>query len=173
MTKIAWLEQLTKQLWNSGPLPRNVLSMNSELSTPNRWRFVAAAALILGAWPMRYLAAPRWEVWVSSHDGQPITKMNVRLVYQNYSVEGKSHELTLMTDENGYVLFPQQNEKACVFQRVLYTVLSARAGVHASFGRHAYAFAGTGYELDLGDWHGSPESMQSRIVIKRRPEKPI
>jgi hypothetical protein len=128
----------------------------------------------VGAWPTRYLASPRWEVWVVTDEGQPIPQINARLVYQNYSAEDKSHESTLMTDENGHVLFPQHYEKACIFQRVLYTLLSARAGVHASFGRHAYVFVfGGGYEGSavtgeyVADWRGSPDSMQSRIIAKR------
>src|SRR5439155_25981831 len=124
-------------------------------------------------WPMSYLASPRWEVWVITDDGQPIPQINVRLVYKNYSAENASHEVTLRTDQNGHVLFPQHYEKACIFQQLYYT-MSAGASVHGSLGRHAYVFAfGGGYEGDaltgdhLDDWHGSPDSMQSRIVAKR------
>jgi hypothetical protein len=151
--------------------------MNSELKTLNRWcvlGLVAAVLLIVGAWPMSYLASPRWEVWVVTDDGQPIPQINVRLVYKNHSAESESHEVTLITDENGHALFPQHYEKACIFQRLFYTLSSARAGVHASFGRHAYVFAfGSGYEGSavtgkyVADWRGKPDSMQSRIVAKR------
>jgi hypothetical protein len=94
-------------------------------------------------------------------------------VYENYSAEGTSHELTLTADENGHVLFPKQYEKTSIFQRLFYTASSAMAGVHASFGRHAYVLAfGGGYEGSavtgkyVADWRGSPDSMQSRIVAK-------
>lgn len=135
---------------------------------------VAAVLLIIALWPMRYLAAPRWSVAVVTDDGHPLANTNVRLVYQNYSAEGRSHELTLTTDENGRVLFPAQYEKVCVLQRLYYTVSSAGAGVHASFGRHAYVLAfGGGYEGNavdgkyLTDWRGAPDSMESRIVVKK------
>jgi hypothetical protein len=95
-------------------------------------------------------------------------------VYQNYSGEGTSHELTLTTDENGHVLFPKQYGKACIFQRLFYAASSAMAGVHASFGRHASLSAfGDGYEgfattLNyVTDWSGSPETMTSKIVATR------
>jgi len=95
----------------------------------------------MGAWPMSYLASPRWEIWVLNDVGQPVSQISLRLVYQNYSAEGKSHEVTLGADENGHVLFSPHYEKASIFQHVLYTMSSAMAGVHASFGRHAYVFA--------------------------------
>jgi hypothetical protein len=123
---------------------------------------------------MRYLAAPRWSVVVVTDDGQPLASTNVRLVYQNYSAEGRSHELTLRTDESGHVLFQAQYGRVCFLQRLYYTVSSAEAGVHASFGQHAFVFAfGGGYEeyalagRYLIDWRGTPVSMQSRIVVKK------
>jgi hypothetical protein len=123
---------------------------------------------------MRYLAAPRWIVIVVTDDGQPLANTNVRLVYQNYSAEARSHELTLTTDENGRVLFLAHYEKVCVLQRLYHTVSSAGAGVHASFGRHAYVFAfGEGYEGNavsgkyVTDWRGTPDSMESRIVVSK------
>ena len=150
--------------------------MNPSLKTLGRWKilgFVAAVLLVAGAWPVRYLASPRWEVWVVNDEGQPVTQVDVRLVYKNYSAEGESHEVTLTTDQDGHVVFPQRYERACIFQRVIYSMSSAIAGVHASFGRHAYLLvAGSGYEGSalegnyLVDWRGSPDSMQSRIVAK-------
>jgi hypothetical protein len=104
-------------------------------------------------------------VWVLNDVGQPMPQISVRLVYQNYSAEGTSHEVTLTADDNGHVLFPPQYEKASIFQHVLFVMSSAMAGVHASFGRHAHVFAfGGGYEgIADADWQGYPESMQSRI----------
>jgi hypothetical protein len=124
---------------------------------------------------MRYLASPRWEVWVVAENGQPLSGINVRLAYEDYSAEGQGHELTMTTDQTGHALFLPQYERASFFQRVFYTLSSATAGVHASFGRHAYVFAfGGGYEGDavsgkyVTDWRGFPGTMESRIVAKRR-----
>ena len=151
--------------------------MNSKLMPLRRWWrifvLVAAVLLVLGAWPMRYLASPGWEVWVVNDHRQPIPHINVRLTYQNYSAEDRSHDLIQETNENGHALFPARYERANTFQYVFYTVSSARAGVHADFGRHAYVFASgggyAGYALtgnDVADWQGSPDSMQSRIVVR-------
>jgi hypothetical protein len=124
------------------------------------------------------LASPRWEVWVVTDDGQPLSGVNVRLVYQNFSVEGQDHEITMTADENGHGLFPPQYQRASFLRRVFYTLLSASAGVHASFGRHAYILVfGRGYEGQaesgkyVTDWRGSPESTESKIVAKRRGQE--
>ena len=151
--------------------------MNSDPKKTSRaaiLRFVAVVLLIVGAWPITYLASPRWDVWVVNEDGHPLPDINVALRYVNYSAEGESHSAVLWTDGNGHVLFPEQYAKASFYRRVLYTISSAQAGVHASFGRHASVFAyGNGYEgfpvngQYVEDWRGSPASMQSKIVATR------
>ena len=81
--------------------------MESEPNGLNRRRILGIGTLVLlivVMWPTSYMASPRWEVWVVKDDGQPIPQINVRLVYQNYSAEGESHEVTLRTDENGHVV---------------------------------------------------------------------
>jgi hypothetical protein len=135
---------------------------------------VAAGLLVLGLWPVQYLASPRWEIWVVKEDGQPLAGAKAYLTYQNYSAESDSHELTLETDEKGHALFLPRYESASFLQKVFYTVLTARAGVHASFGRHVYVFVvAQGYEGGaltgnvVADWQGTPESMESRIVAKK------
>jgi len=90
-----------------------------------------------------------------------------------YSVEGESHSEVLRTDENGHVLFEPHYPKASIYQRTFYTLSAARTGVHASFGRHASVsvFGARGGYIGssvngnyIEDWHGSPASMQSKIV---------
>jgi hypothetical protein len=77
---------------------------------------------------MPHLASPRWDVWVVTNDGEALAGINVRLVYQNYSAEGRAHEVTLKTDEKGRVLFPAQYGHASLLQRLVYTLSSARGG---------------------------------------------
>jgi hypothetical protein len=141
-----------------------------------RWRifaFVIGVLLIVGLIPISYEASPRWDVSVVAEDGHPLPGVNVRLVYQNYSAEDEGHEITLATDENGHVLFPEQFQKSSFARRIFYTLSSARAGVHASFGRHAYVFAfdGKGHEGNaangeyITNWLGFPPSVKSKIIL--------
>jgi hypothetical protein len=146
-------------------------------SRTNRRRLalIGAAVLVIFLWPVSYLASPRWDVQVVDENGKPRTGANVRLVYQNYSVEGNSHEITLQADDHGQVSFPPQYLRATLIQRMLFAASSATAGVHASFGRHAHVFAfGDSYEGEavqdnyVVDWRGGPESMNSKIVAKSK-----
>jgi hypothetical protein len=61
-------------------------------------------------------------------DGKPIPGVEVRLVYENYSAEDGDHEITLTTDENGHVLFPEQFQKSSFVRSMFYTLSSARTG---------------------------------------------
>jgi hypothetical protein len=135
---------------------------------------LVAVALLSGLYPVRYLAAPRWEVWVVDEAGLPLSGVNVRLSYENYSAESESHEITLATDSKGHVLFPDQHGSAFLIQKVFHTLGAALGGAHASFGQHAYVFVfGRGYEGTavsgeyVTDWSGSPAEMDSKITAKR------
>jgi len=136
---------------------------------------LAAIVLVLCGLPIGYLAAPRWDVWVVTREGLPISGANVSLSYRNYSAEGESHSEDLKTDENGHVLFHPHYGKANVYQRIFHTLSSAQAGVHASFGRHASvsAFGNAGEYIGTSvsrqyveDWQGHPASMQSKIIAR-------
>jgi hypothetical protein len=112
-------------------------------------------------------------VSVVTADGRALAGVNVRLVYQNYSAEGESHELTVMTDQEGRARFTSRYDSASLLRRLYYSLSSAGAGVHASFGQHAYVFAfGKGYEGEPTDgqfvteWRGAPDAMESTIVAK-------
>lgn len=136
---------------------------------------LAAIVLVLCGLPIGYLASPRWDVWVLTGDGSPISGANVSLSYRDYSAEGESHSEDLKTDENGHVLFHPHYGKASVYQRIFYTLSSAQAGVHVSFGRHASvsAFGNAGEYIGTSvsgqyveDWQGHPASVQSKIIAR-------
>ncbi len=138
--------------------------------------FVSLVALIMFlAWPTTTAQSPFWEVWVVNEAGQPIEGMTVTLHYQNYSAEPEGHSEQKQTDAGGYVVFSPRSLKASRWRRVVTTLQSAGAGVHASFGPHAWVMAyGNGLEgisVSNGyvtDWTGAPQRMVSRIVAKPR-----
>jgi hypothetical protein len=100
--------------------------------------------------------------------------MTVRLVYQDYSAEDRSHEAEATTDAHGHVAFPARTLTASLGTRVAQILSSATEGAHASFGLHASVFAfGNGVEgFDYNelthnavDWTGSTGHMTSRMVV--------
>ena len=139
-------------------------------------KVACAIALVASAFlSITYSAVPRWGVWVVDEHDQPVEGITVRLVYQNHSVESKSHEQDLTTDSRGFVEFSAQVRSASVLSYAIYSLYAARAGIHASFGRHASVFAfGGGREGSAAvndvvvDWTGSSDRMESRIVARRR-----
>jgi hypothetical protein len=137
---------------------------------------VTGLALGLALIPFASPHCPDWTVTVIDKRDQPIPGMTVRLSYQNHSAEDASHEVDGITDQRGQVTFSAQALHASCIRRCYYTLLSARAGIHASFGPSASVFAfGKGMEGSDVDpksgtlvfWRGTPSQMQSRIVISR------
>ena len=142
------------------------------MAVTRRIALVGVALIGLSLIPIPYLASPAWEVSVVDDTGQPVQGVTVRLSYQNYSAERHSHEENRTTDERGQATFPRWESSASLLELCYYSGLSARAGVHASFGRHAGVFV-FGHGLDgtatsgrfVTDWTGSPDHMESRIVL--------
>jgi hypothetical protein len=124
---------------------------------------VAFCAFLL--WPVTTLNCPRWEVWVVDKNGDPLRGVTVRLHYQDYSAEDDEHEVSLTTDDRGYVVFPAQELTASRWKRLLTMLKSASAGVHASFGPHP------GFPLQEKDSKGSlfkaNTSWTGRVILRR------
>ena len=106
-------------------------------------------------------------------NGDPLRGVTVRLHYQNYSAEDDEHEVSLTTDDRGYVVFPAQELTASRWKRLLTMLKSASAGVHASFGPHAWVSAsGKGLEgvavqgEYVMDWKGHPPEIKSQITAE-------
>jgi hypothetical protein len=127
---------------------------------------VAIALVLILAWPTTTTQSPFWEVWVVDEMGQPLEGMTVTLFYQNYSAESEGHSEQKRTDAGGYVVFPQRSLKASRLRRIVTTLQSAGAGVHASFGPHAHARVdGNGLTGYTTDWTGAPARMSSTVVV--------
>jgi hypothetical protein len=136
---------------------------------------VAAAILVVALFPIRSLHAPSWDVAVTDESGVALKGILVRESYQDYSAEFQGGEESLITDELGHVRFEPKTLSASPLKRLIVTASSATGGVHASFGPSAYLLAfGDGSEGApevngrMETWHGSPNSMKSRIVMHPR-----
>jgi hypothetical protein len=131
------------------------------------------ALIIFLAWPSTTAQSPLWEVWVVNEAGQPLQGITVTLICHNYSAEQEGHSEQKQTDASGYAVFSPRSLKVTRFRRLITTIESAGAGVHASFGPHAHVWANgnglTGDAVSNGyvtDWTGSPPRMSSTIIAK-------
>ena len=98
-----------------------------------RFAVVAApVALVLASIPIPSTHSPDWNVTVVDQADRPVPGVTVRLSYTNYSAERQGHETDRTTDESGRAAFSRETLWASSLRRGFYTVLSARAGVHAS-----------------------------------------
>jgi hypothetical protein len=136
----------------------------------------AAAILALVFVPLPYRACPTWDVTVVDESGWPLPAMSVRLVYQDYSAEDRSHEAILHTSARGAVTFPERSGAVSIAVRCYYLLLAAGAGFPSGIGRHATVVAfgqgrmGRAMSGDhAADWTGSPDRMQSRIIANPIP----
>ncbi len=131
------------------------------------------ALVIFLVWPSTTAQSPLWEVWVVNEAGKPLQGITITLIYQNYSAESEGHSEQKQTDASGYAVFLPRSLKAPRFRRVIATIKSAGAGVHASFGPHAHVVVNgdglTGDAVSNGyvtDWTGSPTRMSSTVIAK-------
>ena len=139
---------------------------------------LAAVGIALAIFPYKSQVCPSWHVRVVDESQRPVAGLTVRLSYQNYSAESRSHEVDVVSDDGGDAIFPAATVRVSIARRCLFTLLSAGTGVHASFGPHAWVFAfGKGLEgtavdpqRNVIDWTGRPSHMESVIVVK--PQKP-
>jgi len=135
---------------------------------------LALPVFVVGLFPRSYQVCPDWEVTVVDVAGAPVSGMTVRRSCQDYSVEARNHEDDAITDERGKASFKGRYLQWPFLVRWAGNLLNvASQGVHASFGRHANVWA-FGREMEgvpvvngyVEDWTGSPEHMDSRIVVK-------
>jgi hypothetical protein len=64
--------------------------------------------LALACFPFEQIIAPDWTVTTLDAAHRPMSRITVREVWQQYSLENASHEEDLLTDSNGQVHFPRR-----------------------------------------------------------------
>ena len=148
--------------------------MIREMTRKQKIGTAVAAVLILLLIPIPYLASPQWTVIVTDEAGHPLEGMLVRLDYENYSVENTSHELEGHTDASGRTVFPPKRRIVPMISRCYFTIVSAMALAHASFGPSAYVLVfGQGREGSVNSadgsvyfWDGHPDRVTSTVVAR-------
>ena len=94
---------------------------------------IIAALLALLLVPIDSVVVPAWSVQIVDTDSRAVEGINVRQVWQHYTLESVSHEEVRVTPSDGRVSFPERRISGTVFMYVVGTVGNF-AGVHSSFG---------------------------------------
>jgi hypothetical protein len=140
---------------------------------------IGAGILACSLFPIGWLAAPEWEVFVVDEKGKPIEGVTVRETWYNYSVTRDSGAEDRKTDVAGSVTFPARRSKYTILRRIAPKAsFFAQSAVASADGAHANAFAfgkcveGTA-TIDgvSSDWAGSPSRVQSRVIARSAPAR--
>jgi hypothetical protein len=118
--------------------------------------------------PFPHMLSPNWDVWVVDEQGNPVGGMNVRLIYQDYSLESVDHEEIRVADPRGHVRFDAKSTTSTVAAHIAGIIRSfSQTGFHAGFGRDAFVVVfgkGRREARYMSPWHGWSSNKESRIV---------
>ena len=123
-------------------------------------------------YPFKVTVVPVWRVQVVDTSGSPVANMPVGQDWRHYSLEQESHWDELITDENGYVTFPERVLRASVGRRLINLRLANLPGFpHAGWGPHSFilVLAGPDYQNDFASYNGS-HPPPSRVILRRMSE---
>ncbi len=105
---------------------------------PRRYTALLLFAFVM-LLPYPTTVVPEWRIRVVGGDGAPAVGETVRESWQDYSLESDGHEEELLTDRDGYVLFPERKIWAPPLFRMLFTSCAAVWTLaHGSMGPHAW-----------------------------------
>lgn len=128
---------------------------------------ILLAALLI---PTESVVVPIWSVVVIDTNGKPIEGINVRQVWQDYSVESRSHEEVIVTGKDGKASFPERKVSASTLARILGPVRNVLStGVHASFGPSSWLVVWGKDDLEGGERYLVGKPLPERVTVKKRP----
>lgn len=135
---------------------------------------IAAFAVLSGfMFPFNQTVAPEWDVTVLDADHRPLPNINVREVWQQYSVDDTSHQEDRQSDANGRVHFQRRQQRSNLLQRAGGCVRRiVGSGVHSGCGPAAWivAFGPTTGSTDWADLEqqlAQPGEHQRSVLVAR------
>jgi hypothetical protein len=142
-----------------------------------RWRnglLVASAGMLgLSCIPAPSVVVPAWSVQIVDKEAKPVQGISVREVWQDYSVETKSHEEMFVTPKDGRVFFPERRIWTPRIMRVLGPIRNVLSfGVHASFGRTAYLIIWGKGGLEGSTDYTPGKPLPDRVTVSYKPYVP-
>lgn len=106
------------------------------------WLSVAVASLL---YPFKTTSVPAWTLRVVDENEKPYAGLTVRQSWKNYTLdhEAGEHIEDAVTDDNGYVTFPERTLSFSLLGRIIRTLFAAAMTIaHGGFGTRADVFVG-------------------------------
>ena len=137
---------------------------------------VAYGALVFVAflliYPFKVTVVPVWKIQVIDTSGRPVSNMPVGQDWRHYSIEEESHWDESITDDDGYVTFPERVITASVGRRLISVRPANLPGFpHAGWGPHSFilVLAGPDY-LNDSAWYNGNQAPPARVILRRMSE---
>jgi hypothetical protein len=133
---------------------------------------IAVAIVVVGLLciPAGSVVVPAWSVQIVDKESKPVQGINVRQVWQDYSVETKSHEEMIVTPSDGHVFFPERIISTPRIMRVLGPIRNIlSAGVHASFGGTSWLIIWGKDGLEGHADYTPGQSLPSHVIVTNKP----
>jgi hypothetical protein len=87
---------------------------------------------VIALYPWETPVVPQWKVRIVDQSGVPLANTGVREIWQHYSIESRGHEQDSMTDNEGYVTFPERTVRASLAVRIIRPIVNALNPHHGS-----------------------------------------
>lgn len=127
---------------------------------------VLTGLAVVGLYPWKTTVVPEWKVRIIDENGAPLTRTGVRQVWQHYDVESKVHRQDLLTDNDGYVIFPERTVRGALVVRIVRRVINTLP--HQSSGAHAFVVV---LAPDYDTWSNNSalpgQPLPKEIVVKK------
>ncbi len=122
---------------------------------------------VIALYPWKTTVVPQWKVRIVDQSGVPLANTGVREIWQHYSIESRGHEQDLMTDNEGYVTFPERTVRASLAVRIIRPIVSALNPHHGS-GPDAFVIA---LAAEYDTWSNNSalpgQPLPREIVVKK------
>jgi hypothetical protein len=127
--------------------------------------FIACLAVLLC--PLETTVVPEWKLRVVDQSGQRLRGNRVRESWCHYTLETQCHEEELLTDEDGYVQFPQRAIRASLITRAAKFLVRV-PNAHSSYGPSASVYYMGDYPLVSDEpWYEPGRPLATEIVVRR------
>lgn len=131
---------------------------------------VAVLLVVVGVvalYPLKTTVVPEWTVRIVDESGAPLKSTAVREVWQHYDIESKGHRQDFMTDNQGYVTFPERTVRGALAVRVVRRMI-ASIFPHQSSGPDAFVII---LAPDYDRWSNNSalpgQPLPKEIIVKK------
>lgn len=128
-----------------------------------------ATLLILSLIPRESVVVPAWSVQIVGVDSRPVEGINVRQVWQDYTLESNSHEEMVVAPRDGRVSFPERRisvPRLMLVVGIIRNVLNS--GVHSSFGPSSWLIIWGKDDLEGNVSYVPGLPLPDRVTVQKR-----